>query len=226
MEIIRRLSENAVLFRDCDGTLMVGRIGSHDELERLRALYRLFSCSRLLEPIRDDGGMLIFEQLACVADCLQSSELAVVTLAADILLALERMHDCGYAHMDVKVQNIFVRNGYLLGDLGSTQKLGEQARSLSVAYAAPEVLKNGACTRQADIYALGMTMYRLLSGDEYFSRGELIEGRLSGESLPRAACSETLWKVVERATAFNTDMRYSTASEMRAELLKSYRRKH
>jgi len=96
--------------------------------------------------------------------------------------ALEYMHSQGYAHLDIKPQNIYLlrpldtnnplvslTDNVKLGDLGSAVKVGGSISQLTLEYAPPEQLENVIIGKGAspsmDIFALGMTMYVLLKGN-------------------------------------------------------------
>jgi|GEM_PF-1203060 len=95
--------------------------------------------------------------------------------------ALEYMHSQGYAHLDIKPQNIYLlrpldtnnplvslTDNVKLGDLGSAVKIGGSISQLTLEYAPPEQLENVIIGKGAspsmDIFTLGMTMYVLLKG--------------------------------------------------------------
>jgi serine/threonine protein kinase len=111
----------------------------------------------LLDRLRDGGALPVDE--AC-------------GLTAKIADALAAAHAAGVLHRDIKPANILVnRYGvYGLADFGLaalTEPGRESSASLTAltpAYAAPEAFRQETPTEQADIYALGATLYALLSG--------------------------------------------------------------
>jgi len=97
--------------------------------------------------------------------------------ALDILLpildGLEQVHEAGFIHRDIKPPNIFIREdgSPVLLDFGSArQSLGEHTRTLttmvSPGYAPFEqyVSKSDKQGPWTDIYGLGATMYRAVTG--------------------------------------------------------------
>lgn len=89
---------------------------------------------------------------------------------ADVCDALNAMHGEGIIHRDIKPSNLFYFekvNRVKVGDLGlaavePTQLLVDNIRG-SLAYMSPESFR-GAAEPARDIYALGVTLYELLSG--------------------------------------------------------------
>src|SRR3984957_18758 len=117
-----------------------------------------------------------------------AERLEVVAKIASVLAAL---HSVGVLHKDLKPSNIFVKPAagqpvdIALGDFGSgdvfdprhidqlgitrlgfTNTVAPSGRnSVTPPYAAPETLQGEPFTVKADIYALGMILYQLLTGD-------------------------------------------------------------
>lgn len=86
--------------------------------------------------------------------------------AAEALMAL---HAAGYAHLDVKPENLHLspRGHVTLLDLGSAQRIGERLNDFSgdVAYSAPEVWSSPFLAgASADVYSLGLTLFEALVG--------------------------------------------------------------
>ncbi|MET8977373.1 serine/threonine-protein kinase [Streptomyces sp. NPDC004539] len=102
-------------------------------------------------------------------------------LAAEAGYAVQVLHDAGVVHRDVKPSNLLIDAGrtpaaVLVADLGSAKRLAD-ASGLTVttgtpAYMAPEqALQTGGFDGRADVYALGVVTYELLTGHKPFGPG-------------------------------------------------------
>ncbi|MFI1533680.1 serine/threonine-protein kinase [Streptomyces anandii] len=104
-------------------------------------------------------------------------------LAAEAGYAVQVLHDAGVVHRDVKPSNLLLDVGrtpaaVLVADLGSAKQLAD-ASGLTVttgtpAYMAPEqALQTGGFDGRADVYALGVVAFELLTGRKPFGPGGL-----------------------------------------------------
>ena len=90
--------------------------------------------------------------------------------------AVAFLHDHAVIHRDIKPGNVFIEHGLpKLGDYGLSKTVGasqlnQSANVGTVYYMAPEVAK-GACTKQVDVYACGVMLYEMLTGELPF-RGD------------------------------------------------------
>lgn len=92
--------------------------------------------------------------------------------------AAHALHEAGMAHRDIKPANILVTDdGGRLADLGLVQVLapGQTITGMggigSVEYLDPSILRGERASRASDIWALGVTLHRVLTGRSVF--GEL-----------------------------------------------------
>lgn len=94
-------------------------------------------------------------------------ELLKNTILPGIINALEALHQEGIAHNDIKPNNLFwddQMEKVLLGDFGNALPIKKKPGSLTVSYAAPELLLNDVCRRASDWGAVGLTIASLLNG--------------------------------------------------------------
>ncbi|MGL4230538.1 MAG: protein kinase domain-containing protein, partial [Casimicrobium sp.] len=106
---------------------------------------------------------------------------ARVRLAADACEAVAFLHSNAIVHRDIKPSNVFVdKSGRVkLLDFGIAKILdevpGEVTHASSMAftpeYAAPEQMTGGQITTATDVYAIGVLLYRLLTGTRPYARG-------------------------------------------------------
>lgn len=102
---------------------------------------------------------------------LDSTEAAL--LGTHLLSALAVVHDRGMAHVDVKPDNVLIRDGRpVLVDFGSARVIGAEqpaGRPIGTAgYAAPELEEAGRITAATDLYGLGVTLFEALVGRPAF----------------------------------------------------------
>ena len=130
-------------------------------------------------------------------------------------------------HLDIKPDNIFYEdnNGqrtFMLGDFGTVIEKGKPPHPMrSYGYYAPEMneLKN-IPTEAADIFFLGMVLYRCICGSEEELKA-FWESRCAGETVEFSKnCSPHLWKVIEKATRTDPNDRYQSAAELQDALRK------
>jgi len=163
----------------------------------------------------------------------------VCDIARQVCLSLEEAHAAGLLHRDLKPSNIAV-NQVGGGDFVKVLDFGlaldtEEASRLtqsgyvvgSVAYLSPEQAQgfNQQMGPAADIYALGATMFHLLSGRPPF-QGSTTQVLLAQVALEPPRLSEVvaeaevapLEPIIERCLNKESGERFQSAAEMRAEL--------
>jgi eukaryotic-like serine/threonine-protein kinase len=100
---------------------------------------------------------------------------AVRKAATDTALGLNALHARGMLHRDIKPGNLLVGDGgrIRIGDFGLVTDsliLGYGSHAGYSDHLAIEVFAGGGTSIKTDIWALGMTLYRLIHGQEWYQR--------------------------------------------------------
>jgi serine/threonine protein kinase len=159
-----------------------------------------------------------------------------VAVASEILSGLEIAHTARIVHRDLKPDNVMIsRKGEVkitdfglatLKDLPTVTVEGMVVGTPS--YMAPEQAGGGEVTPRTDLFALGLMLFEMLTGQVVIpgaTRAEAYVNALN-YAAPRLelygdAIPETLRPVLARLLEKSPDKRYATASEVRAALAAS-----
>ena len=166
------------------------------------------------------------EPITMWADARSLSRRARVELLLQVCAAVEAAHASLIVHRDLKPGNILVTSEgrVKLLDFGIARLLGEVApesagtrgseqRSFTPSYAAPEQLRAAPVTTATDVFALGVVLFRLLTGMLPFaSRANPDQPAAPAELEP------DLDAIIARAMHVEVAQRYSTVQELRADL--------
>lgn len=154
-----------------------------------------------------------------------------VRIGIDIGRALDFLHNRNYVHRDVKPDNVLLHPGGFakLADLGLTKRLSDDLHLTSVntgvgtSYYMPyEQAMNAAFVDgRSDIFALGATLYHLLTGQVPFggtTHEEIIRGKQQESFTPvrklNADVPANLAAIVAKTLACDPRDRYQTAAEL------------
>lgn len=152
-----------------------------------------------------------------------------VTLGIRALKGLAALHRLDIVHRDIKPDNLLLdASGKLrILDLGIARcplvDLDEAGLTPGTpAFLAPELFEGGAATSQSDLYALGVTLYHLLTRRYPYGEIEAFQRPKFGEPVPptryRPDIPPWLENVLLKAVARDPAARFETAEEMRLAL--------
>ena len=143
-----------------------------------------------------------------------------LAIVPPICEALQYAHDHGIVHRDIKPENLLLdREGrVMIADFGIAKMLGAEASTApnesqpagTPQYMAPEQREHGVTDHRVDIYALGVVLYELLTG-------ELPATRLQPPS-QKVQIDVRLDEIVLRALQAEPELRFQTAAEFRTQI--------
>ncbi|TWS94399.1 Stk1 family PASTA domain-containing Ser/Thr kinase [Streptococcus sp. sy018] len=157
----------------------------------------------------------------------------VVRIMKEVLSAMTRAHEQGIVHRDLKPQNILLtKDGTVkVTDFGIAVAFAEtsltQTNSMlgSVHYLSPEQARGSKATIQSDIYAMGIMLFEMLTGQIPYDGDSAVAIALKHFQNPlpsiierNAQVPQALENVVIRATAKKKENRYRSTDEMSKDL--------
>ena len=159
------------------------KAGLLTEAQRLKQAthHNVVQVFSLLESDNSDAVHLVMEY--CRGGSLQRtfdngpmSLSSVRKLTTEVAFGLQTLHVRGMLHRDIKPGNLLLSEEGVakLGDFGLVTDniiLGYGSQAGYLDHVAPEVWNGSGTSVRSDIWALGMTVYRLLHGAEWYSRG-------------------------------------------------------
>ena len=144
--------------------------------------------------------------------------------------ALNYIHEKGIIHRDIKPANIILEDGannIYLADFGIARSVSSQTMTQTGSimgtpyYISPEQIKGGVVDQRSDIYALGATLYELVTGKPVFSADSSVEilykhvnsePEQIGKVTPEI--SKRLKYIITRCLEKNPDKRFQSAIEI------------
>ena len=160
-------------------------------------------------------------------------------IVTQIARALDYAHRMEMVHRDIKPSNILITQkrgkciakladlGLARGGIGAESRVTSDGSTVgTVDYMPPEQAKDsGAADIRSDLYALGCTLYHMLSGAPPFAEGSIVE-RLVKHAKAEPAdlrgthpqVSEDLWAICRRLLAKKPDQRYQTPADLLIDL--------
>lgn len=163
---------------------------------------------------------------------LNNSYSFALTIVRSLLSGLMALHDAGYIHRDIDPSNIMITSDgkIKLIDFGIAKRLsGNNTKETSYTvdgqfigkpkYAAPELVRGlvGSQNTTTDIYAVGILLYQLLTGNVPFDgeMAEVLEMQLNKKMPLHNVKQKQIKEVIKTATQKKRSLRYQSAAEFR-----------
>ncbi|MSZ46222.1 MAG: Stk1 family PASTA domain-containing Ser/Thr kinase, partial [Actinobacteria bacterium] len=154
-----------------------------------------------------------------------------------VLSALVAAHKLGVVHRDIKPENILIsKDGRVkvadfglarAATTGATMTIESSIILGSVSYLSPEQVSRGVSDARSDVYALGIVLFEMLTGQRPFEGDSPIQiaykhvnERVPAPSTLKASITDKVDHIVLKATAPNPDQRYRDAAEMERDIQK------
>ena len=152
------------------------------------------------------------------------------TIIEQICSTLFYLHISNYIYFDLKRQNIIVSVSentphIKLIDFGFVGKASESNQSLrrgTPIYMAPEIVQNNTTDYRADLYSLGILIYKLVYGVFPFKTDDelsIYHDKINGEfEFPQITGAEKYISVIKRLVEIDPNKRYRTSLQVMEEL--------
>jgi hypothetical protein len=156
-----------------------------------------------------------------------------MVIAGQMAAALDYAHQRGLLHRDIKPANVMIdsRGDAILTDFGIAKAMGEGAALTRTGttmgtpqYMAPEQWTTSKVDERTDLYALGILIYQMLTGQVPFDgeTSRVMYGHVNESPPPPGAFNPSLpsgvGSVFLKALAKDPSQRYGTAGQMVADL--------
>ena len=206
------------------------------------------SVARLAHPnvvqVFDQGtdGAYVYLAMEYVAGCTLRDVLrergalqprAALDILEPVLAALGAAHRAGFVHRDMKPENVLIGDDgrVKVADFGLVRAVGTVTNTTgailgTVSYLAPEQIEHGTADTRVDVYACGVVLYEMLTGDKPHSGSspaQVLYQHLHADVPPPSAAvpglAYALDELVSSATARNPELRPHDAVALLAQVL-------
>ncbi|MER1955939.1 MAG: Stk1 family PASTA domain-containing Ser/Thr kinase [Solibacillus sp.] len=241
------LAHDIILNRDVAVKILRYDLSNEEELHR-RFQREALSATSLMHPnivsiydVGEDGDMhyIVMEYIKgktlkqYIQEFSPLSSARSVHIMKQLTSALDHAHENGIIHRDIKPQNILMdeEGNVKITDFGIATSLGAtsytQTNSVigTVHYLSPEQARGGLATMKSDIYALGIVLYELLTGELPFSGESAVSIALKHLQAETpsvrefdATIPQSVENIVLKATSKDANHRYESAEAMQEDL--------
>lgn len=158
------------------------------------------------------------------------TEGGVLQFAENIGRALFAVHNNGFLHRDIKLENIFWDENlgqYKLGDFGIARYVGEDGAETVVftdGYGAPEIERQleQSYGMTADVYSFGITLYLLLNGLKFPAsdgyHANIVQYSKDFVVPAPENASETMARIIRKMCSYRVEDRYQSIEEVLMEI--------
>lgn len=158
---------------------------------------------------------------------LQLSE--TLRVAQGVLAGLAHIHLRNFIHFDVKPSNVLFSNTNrpMVADFGQTRAISPTGvvtvPKLYMSAQPPETINTGVATRVADIYHVGLLMYRAANGDGFYKAQhpgpavvmtKIARGKFPDRNRFMPHVPQRIRTLIRKALRVNPDERFQSATEM------------
>jgi len=154
-----------------------------------------------------------------------------IKVLQDVTWGLEYAHQKEFIHRDIKPANILLtaRGKAKLSDFGLATRVPRGSIASPNGYlthCAPEVFREGRTSRRSDLYALGVTAYRLINGDAFLPdvagpseiQDLVLNGEYPNRNHYRPYVPKKIQRIVNQCMHLNPQLRFASAADFRRKL--------
>ena len=249
------LAQDTILDRKVAVKVLRGDLSNDDKFIR-RFEREALSVSNLSHPnivevydvgVEEGNHYIVMEYIdgKTLKQLLKKRESLTLTEVVDIMTQLTdgiaHAHDSYIIHRDIKPQNIMIEDDgrIKITDFGIAMALNAtqltQTNSVlgSVHYLPPEQASGKSATIKSDIYAMGILMYELITGNVPFKGDNAVEIALKHmkDKIPSVrkqdpSIPQSVENIILKAAAKNPRNRYDSAKEMHEDLIHCLEEEH